>query len=126
MWHFIFGKLSEAKALIIFWGLMQYVELYATAIYSHSLSPCQIPPDQCSPVEVQNIRDVVAAIEFHADGDPGCPPGGVDPNPLGDDGRVEVVANHIVAINIADEELQEVEWLFVELGIRTNFIFQHH
>ena len=65
----------------------------------------QVSLDHGLAIEVEDVGDVVAPVQFHPERDPVLPPSGVDPDPLSDDGLVKVVPLDVVAVQVAQEQL---------------------
>jgi hypothetical protein len=77
------------------------------------ITNCKCVPDESRAVEVQDVGDVVAAVDLDAQGDSILPPCRIDPHPLSDDRLIKVVSNDVVAVGVTAEQLRQAVHLFV-------------
>ena len=73
----------------------------------------QLSPDERRSVEMQDVRNVVTAVDLDPQGYPVLPTSGVHPKPLSNDRLLEVVPSDVVPVDIAGKELGQSVHLLV-------------
>ena len=56
-------------------------------------------------IELNNIRNIFATVEFHTHTDPVSPSGRVDSYPLSNDWLIKIIPNDVVAIFVTKKQL---------------------
>jgi hypothetical protein len=74
---------------------------------------CTFLPDEGRAVKVQDVGDVVAAVDLNTQRDSILPPCRIDPHPLSDDRLIKVVPDDVVAVGVTAEQLRQAVHLFV-------------